>query len=646
MMYKTIFSAIAAGAIAINIETETQNVNIGSDLTRIGGVAAVAGAIGLAAAADVIAIARSSDSSIARSSDNDNDDGLGNTCWKPLSEMNGRGFFFQQQHVAGFLQDATDSMLVMNDLPQMTMADTSDYSDYPALVDDVIELMSTITTESQQQEIEFFDGKLNIATGIMGTLLLGYGQSVEELMLHGFGETTAVHDAGVTVWKNKLMNSRIRPTSVIQNVYPDKQFDINNGISVVGKFFQATIRVMPHSEYPSGSSCVCQAVDDFLTGFWPELTLTSQGNPVQFDPETTPVILPNSLMPAVPFTGTVNPSPAGYTSRSINERCGQTRLEGGQHFSPSVPAGRDLCEGMGSVAAETTKALVPGVIEGTTDVRTAIASTAPCAAECCANQTQCSTPDAEDCAAQCVGPWDMPWFDVVEGRIQAFGLPNRTTATTTPFFQANRNHLMIMGALGSTIPDISLHEGIFQMRATNTINNIIWNSFAANSETLKVIKFGQSHEAQDPIIRSDENTTDARVLTAIHAMAAALPLLVPGSVDGFRISRPYALTNATIGFDDTLVTACGAPEEELTQENFNADCLRDWYNNDTPSPSRLGQIIAYEIMYFKVRDGWNSLGTDGGCDGGPHFCFPYADVTKYDPESGQCLNEDLVNEQN
>jgi len=65
-MYKTIFSAIAAGAIAINIETETQNVNIGSDLTKIGGVAAavggVAAAVGLAAAADVIAIARSSDS--------------------------------------------------------------------------------------------------------------------------------------------------------------------------------------------------------------------------------------------------------------------------------------------------------------------------------------------------------------------------------------------------------------------------------------------------------------------------------------------------------------------------------------------------------------------------------------------------------
>ena len=34
-------------------------------------------------------------------------------------------------------------------------------------------------------------------------------------MFHSFGETSAVHDAGVAVWKNKLLNSRIRPTTVI-----------------------------------------------------------------------------------------------------------------------------------------------------------------------------------------------------------------------------------------------------------------------------------------------------------------------------------------------------------------------------------------------------------------------------------------------
>ena len=44
-------------------------------------------------------------------------------------------------------------------------------------------------------------------------------------MFHSFGETSAVHDAGVAVWKNKLLNSRIRPTTVIHRaLHPDDSF--------------------------------------------------------------------------------------------------------------------------------------------------------------------------------------------------------------------------------------------------------------------------------------------------------------------------------------------------------------------------------------------------------------------------------------
>ena len=118
--------------------------------------------------------------------------------------------------------------------------------------------MAAVATQQQVDEIAFFDGKLNLAVGVIATLLLGYGQTVEELWLHSVGETIAVHDSGVAVWKNKLQNSRIRPTTLIQTMYPERRFTINQNISVLGKYFQALVRTMPHSEYPSGSSCVCQ----------------------------------------------------------------------------------------------------------------------------------------------------------------------------------------------------------------------------------------------------------------------------------------------------------------------------------------------------------------------------------------------------
>ena len=87
-----------------------------------------------------------------------------------------------------------------------------------------------------------------------------------------------------------------------------------------------------------------------------------------------------------------------------------------------------------------------------------------------------------------------------------------------------------------------------------------------------------------------------------------------------------------------MVAACGALESTSTA--FDASCLQAWYAAD-PSPSRLGQVLAYDLMYFKVRDGWNSLGVEGDCNAGEYFCHRYADYTDYDPEVGACLDEKL-----
>jgi len=50
--------------------------------------------------------------------------------------MDGKGFAFGQRHVAAFLQDATDSMLVIGTLPPMSraQADQATYNDYPVMV--------------------------------------------------------------------------------------------------------------------------------------------------------------------------------------------------------------------------------------------------------------------------------------------------------------------------------------------------------------------------------------------------------------------------------------------------------------------------------------------------------------------------------
>ena len=50
--------------------------------------------------------------------------------------MDGKGFAFGQRPVAGFLQDATDSMLAIATPPSMSRAQANQttYNDYPAMV--------------------------------------------------------------------------------------------------------------------------------------------------------------------------------------------------------------------------------------------------------------------------------------------------------------------------------------------------------------------------------------------------------------------------------------------------------------------------------------------------------------------------------
>jgi hypothetical protein len=161
--------------------------------------------------------------------------------------MDAKGSAFAQRHVAAFLQDATDSMLVMGSLPPMSRAYADQVTyDYPSMVETVIAKMSSLVTQTQLDEVAFFDDKVLISSETSKTLL-AYGQTFEELALHTFGQSAAIYDSSVAVWKNKLQNSRIRPTTIINAMYPERRFTIHQNISLLGKHFQSLIRTMPHS---------------------------------------------------------------------------------------------------------------------------------------------------------------------------------------------------------------------------------------------------------------------------------------------------------------------------------------------------------------------------------------------------------------
>lgn len=119
--------------------------------------------------------------------------------------------------------------------------------------------------------------------------------------------------------------------------------------AVNGSDWQPYIRVMPHSEHPSGSSCICAALFDtarFTIGRdeWSTVVKFRKGTSV-VEPGVTPV------------------TDLTWTARTLSEledMCGESRLWGGMHFPGAVPAGKQLCAGLGEMAYRRTAFLLAG----------------------------------------------------------------------------------------------------------------------------------------------------------------------------------------------------------------------------------------------------------------------------------------------
>ena len=119
--------------------------------------------------------------------------------------------------------------------------------------------------------------------------------------------------------------------------------------------FEPYIRTMPHAEYPSGSSCICSGWSNAMQEIFGTDDLTD--------------LLPNGVSTTFSaFSSIKEPlsTPSSditvyYKSFSeISKRCGETRLEGGMHFTNSVPDGESLCSDIGTKVGQIINMLYNG----------------------------------------------------------------------------------------------------------------------------------------------------------------------------------------------------------------------------------------------------------------------------------------------
>ena len=108
---------------------------------------------------------------------------------------------------------------------------------------------------------------------------------------------------------------------------------------------------MPHSEYVSGSACLCRGLYEY-TDAWLESNLGIQDSmkiEVVFEKFSSKV--EQSSVPSQDITVVFD------NMLEVRNACGESRLNGGMHYTKSVSNAYTLCEGIGSLSNDFTQGL-------------------------------------------------------------------------------------------------------------------------------------------------------------------------------------------------------------------------------------------------------------------------------------------------
>jgi len=267
--------------------------------------------------------------------------------WSPLLEDNGRGYFTRQEHVAPHIGLMAKPVLLSREEMNAREVEKPQYDyDQEALL--VTDRMANLTDEKKML-IEFFDDKIAVAFAIIGAVVIK-GVSFEHVLNFVVGFTAAEYDAVLLAWKEKISHDLVRPTTWIQDQLGDTTFRTwvkNMGTQTIkGRDFEAYVRVMPHSEFVSGSGCIFQAIYEFTDDWIREHLNLSESMSIYLgdfpagSSKTEPGLTPSEELNLV--------APNMLELRNMGA---QSRLDGGMHFTASIFASYALCEGVGNEAA-------------------------------------------------------------------------------------------------------------------------------------------------------------------------------------------------------------------------------------------------------------------------------------------------------
>lgn len=288
------------------------------------------------------------------------------TAWQPLQETDTKGFIFNQQHVVPQIAVAGKSIYLTDDAICNMEAPDPNY-DYDDEIQLAIDRLANIT-DRQKMLVEFFDRKSFSIGLLLGFFFVFRGISLDDFRFirAQLSFNLAIYEGTLVVWKEKIRYDRVRPPSIVRERKNGETITSYAGRTQAGKTlgtqsydgkdWNAYIRTMPHAEYPSLSACICEAAarsealfsgDSIPAVLGFPLTRTFAANSSSVEPLSTP---------AQDFTEVF----ASWSQ--VSNLCGQSRLDGGMHFTASVPESKSLCGPIADIIFDRVSDLLNGTV--------------------------------------------------------------------------------------------------------------------------------------------------------------------------------------------------------------------------------------------------------------------------------------------
>jgi hypothetical protein len=170
--------------------------------------------------------------------------------WESLLETNGNGYFTKQEHVTPFA-GFTGRLYGMTSSEYESFSISKPRYNYCDEANTVLSETNKMSTDDRKKvEIEFYDSKFTSLLPMQIDWSIKNQFSSFDFWFYDMTLVTAMYDATMLVWREKVHHNAVRPTTVVHALKGDDEIETYAGAfagskTIKGSDWQPYIRTMP-----------------------------------------------------------------------------------------------------------------------------------------------------------------------------------------------------------------------------------------------------------------------------------------------------------------------------------------------------------------------------------------------------------------